>query len=142
MILYLCYSSFHLVIDPKILHLHRARLLVFYGAVGDSDGSSILQWVRSASRLCPNSSKVMRMMRALRRLRNNIPSAASAADDATNFRIVDKTNMALLRLMGLPSLGIPPQERNIRRLYCKRRFRKCMKCQSGCSGSFSIRDIK
>ena len=33
------------------------------------------------------------------------PNSASAADDATNFRIVQRVKIALLSVMGSPSLG-------------------------------------
>lgn len=59
----------------------------------------------------PSSLRVSLIILASLALRNRAPSSASAADDATNFRMVHKMAMAPLSLMGSPSRGMLPRKK-------------------------------
>ena len=59
----------------------------------------------------PNSCRVRRMILASFAFRKSAPSSASAADAATNLSKLQRTWIAPLSAMGLPSSGIDPKKK-------------------------------
>ena len=61
--------------------------------------------------VCPSSANVSLMVRPSFTLTKSAPNSDSAADDATNFKMVQRLKIVLLSVMGSPSLGTEPRKK-------------------------------
>ena len=59
----------------------------------------------------PSYFKLSRIVHPYFKFMNSAPNSASAADDATNFKMVQRVKIALLIVMGSPSLGTEPRKK-------------------------------
>ena len=59
----------------------------------------------------PSYFKFSRIVHPYFKFMNSAPNSASTADDATNFRSVQRVKNSPLSVMGLPSLGTEPSKK-------------------------------
>ena len=72
---------------------------------------ALSQWTGVAGWGWPNSSRISLIILPSLQFKNNAPSSASAAEDASNFRIVQRVKSASLRRIGSPSFGSYPRKK-------------------------------
>ena len=81
-------SRFYLVTCIKISHLKRSRTLFFNRVIGNAHGGGIIDMDWGGRLRWPISANASLMILPSFMFMNSAPNSASAADDATIFRIV------------------------------------------------------
>ena len=97
--------------QPKISHIHCSWSLLFDILLTIPTALVFSTWNWMGNCAFTNSSKVSCIIFDSIVLRKRAPSSASAADAATNYRMVQLVRMAMLRRMGQSSLEGEPRKK-------------------------------
>ena len=76
-----------------------------------TDAVALLQWMRFGGCGWLSSTNGSGIMHPSFTLMKRAPKSASAADDATNFKMVQRTKFWPLSVLGYPSLGNKPRNK-------------------------------